>query len=98
MSPEEFMKAVEAPALEGRVVSRDLQSAAEVVLASKFISYFTSRDRLSRRYSRELPIFHLWGTVFLHSSWLNDVSMLRLISSKALAENSPLRLEATSRR
>lgn len=72
MSPEEFMKAVEAPALEGRVVSKDLQSAAEVVLASKFISYFTSRDRLSRRYSRELPIFHLWGTVFLHSSWLND--------------------------
>ena len=71
MTPKEFIKALDAPGVGIGAISGDLQRAAEVVLTSKFISYFTSRDRLSRRYARELPIFLLWGTIFLHSSWLN---------------------------
>lgn len=72
MSPEEFMQAVQASNAGVAVVPPgDIQAYARMVLTSKFVSYFTSRDRLSRRYSRELPIFQLWGAIFLHSSWLN---------------------------
>lgn len=75
MSLEEFVRSLESP---GVGVSAgclgELQASAQLVLKSKFVSHFTSRDRLSRRYARELPIVHLWGAIFLHSSWLNEGS------------------------
>jgi DNA-binding MarR family transcriptional regulator len=97
MRPEDFKKKLEFPA--GKVAdvsSHELRSAAQVVLRSRFISHFTSHDRLSRRYARELPIFHLWGTIFLHSSWLNEGSVFP-VHFAALSELTGLTLPTVSR-
>lgn len=97
MSPEEFVRSLESP---GVGVSAgclgELQASAQLVLKSKFVSHFTSRDRLSRRYARELPIVHLWGAIFLHSSWLNE-GRVYPIHSAALASLTGLTLPTVSR-
>jgi len=97
MRPEDFKAKLEFPAgTVAAVSSHELQGAAQVVLRSRFISYFTSRDRMSRRYARELPIFHLWGTIFLHSSWLNE-GVVFPVHFGVLSELTGLTLPTVSR-
>lgn len=97
MRLENFKKKLDLPAdTVTDISSHELQAAAQVVLRSRFISYFTSRDRLSRRYARALPIVHLWGTIFLHSNWLNEGDVFP-VHFAVLSELTGLTLPTVSR-